>query len=288
MQGLLLRRRQRREHPRGGDPGRAAPTRPKTAREEMLDAVVDVRRRARPRRSSRRAGHRRAELRDAIRTGTLALKMTPGVHAARPTRTRACSSCSTASTHYLPEPDRGRERARSTSTTTRRRSCSSPTRTSRSSALAFKLEDGRYGQLTYCASTRARSTKGDYDRQHAAPSKRHKVGRARAHARRRDGGHRATRRRRHRRALRRRVRLGRHVHRRHGQRRDDLDARARRRSSRSRSRRRTRKRADQLLARRSTASPRKTRPSACTATRSRRRRSSPAWASSTSTSTSSA
>ncbi len=92
---------------------------------------------------------------------------------------------------------------------------------------------------------------------------------------------------RHRRALRRRLRVRRHLHRRRGQRHDDLHAHPRRRSSRWRSRPRTR-RAPPTSPRRSTASPRRTRPSASTATRSPRRPSSRAWASCTSRSTSSA
>ena len=107
-EGLLLRRRQRREHPRGGDPGRparggqdrapgddrrASPSRRRAIAEKFLLEQEPTARGA-PRRHPPR--HPRAQD-DA------------GDHAARPTRTRACSSCSTASTMYLPEPDRGHE-----------------------------------------------------------------------------------------------------------------------------------------------------------------------------------
>ena len=44
------------------------------------------------------------ELRAAIRRATLALKMTPVMCGIGRSRTRACSSCSTASSHYLPNP----------------------------------------------------------------------------------------------------------------------------------------------------------------------------------------
>ena len=112
-EGLLLRRRQRRGHPRGRDPRRLRWKRPRPRAHDMIAAIADVddaiaekflaeqspsRRRA-PRRHPPR--HHRAQD-DA------------GVHAARPTRTRAFSSCSTASYTYLPNPTEvTNERARS-------------------------------------------------------------------------------------------------------------------------------------------------------------------------------
>ena len=52
----------------------------------------------------------RASCKAAIRRATIALKMTPGDRAARPTRTRACSCCSTRVARLPPEPERGRQR----------------------------------------------------------------------------------------------------------------------------------------------------------------------------------
>ena len=89
----------------------------------------------------------------------------------------------------------------------------------------------------------------------------------RADARRRDERHRETTGRRHRRVLRRRLRVGRHVHRRQGQVHDDLDVHPERRHlagdpAQGQGERRPTSR------RRSTSSRRKIRPSACTATKS--------------------
>ena len=114
------------------------------------------------------------------------------------------------------EPDRGRERGARPRATTRRRSCSRSTRTSRSSRSRSSSRTAATASSPTCASTRARSRKGEFIvnmRTQEAPQGRP----PRAHALRRDGGHRRRRRGRHRRAVRHRLHLGRHVHRRHGQ-----------------------------------------------------------------------
>ena len=151
--------------------------------------------------------------------------------------------------------------------------------------LAFKLEDGRYGQLTTCASTRARSPRAATSPTRRT-GKRHKVGRlVRMHSdemeeidERRRG--------RHRRDVRHRLRLGRHVHRRQAQRRDDVDARARA-GHQPHGHAEGQQGSDQHVARRCAASRRKTRPSASAPIPRVARRSSAAWASCTSTCTSS-
>ena len=95
-EGLLLRRRQRREHPRGGRSRPSSRRRPRQRRDEIdrdVAEVDDEHRREVPRRQEPITVD---ELRAAIRRATHRAQDDAGVHAAPPTRTRACSSCSTA------------------------------------------------------------------------------------------------------------------------------------------------------------------------------------------------
>ncbi len=95
--------------------------------------------------------------------------------------------------------------------------------------LAFKLEDGRYGQLTYMRIYQGNDAQGRLHLQLLGGQKKVKVPRlVRMHADEMNDINEAHGRR-HRRAVRRRVRLGRHVHRRQRQLHDDLDVRPGRR-----------------------------------------------------------
>ena len=213
-----------------------------------------------PRRSSRSKVTAGADPQGASARRRIALKLHARCSWARPTRTRACSSCSTASARYLPEP---REVENIGARPRQGRGAGRPRvaiPTTPLVMLAFKLEDGRYGQLTYIRVYQGTLAQGRLHRQRRATARRLKVGRlVRMHSD-DNGRHHRRRRRRHRarcsastatRATRSptaRVNV-----------RDDVDVRARRRSSRVAIKPKDITAPRSTCRRRSTASRRKTR-----------------------------
>ncbi len=199
-----------------------------------------------PRSSSTRSRSSTEELRAAIRRATLALKMTP-VMCGSAFKNKGVQLLLDGVVALPAEPDGGRQRGARSGQQRGRRSSSSPTPTKPFVGLAFKLQQDKYGQLTYFRVYQGSVTAGDTIYQHLEPEPQGARAAHVPHALGRPRGDRDGRSRRHRRVLRRRGELRRNLHRRQGQLHPDVDARARRRSSRSRSRRRTATAETQLL-----------------------------------------
>ncbi len=87
-------------------------------------------------------------IRAAIRQGTLDPQAHAGAHRLG-LQEQGRAAAARRVVHYLPNPTEVTNEALELDKDEAPRSCWRPTSTSRSSALAFKLEDGRYGQLTY-------------------------------------------------------------------------------------------------------------------------------------------
>ena len=152
-EGLLLRRRQRRGHPRGRDPGGSpgrgedrAPRhdrvdrRPRRRHRRQVPGRAGAERRGDPRRHPPR--HDRAE--DDARVHRLRLQ-----EQGRPAHARRRRTCTSPTRRRSPTSPSIRTRRR-------RRSSSSPTRRSRSSVWRSSSRTGATGSSRTCASTRGR------------------------------------------------------------------------------------------------------------------------------------
>ena len=113
----------------------------------------------------------------AIREGTISLQMCP-VFLGTAYKNKGVQKLLDGVVDYLPCPTDVENNAPSSSarTTARRRSMSTPIPAGPFAALAFKLEDGRYGQLTYLRIYRGTLNKGDFI-YNTRNNKRVKVGR---------------------------------------------------------------------------------------------------------------
>ncbi len=100
-----------------------------------------------------------AQIREAVRRGTLALKLTP-VLVGSAYKNKAVQPLLDAVGHYLPSPVEVENVALNLADAEKEvRLTANPT--DPLTALAFKLEDGRYGQLTYVRTYQGRLAKGD-------------------------------------------------------------------------------------------------------------------------------
>ncbi len=161
---------------------------------------------------------------EAIRKGTISLDLTP-VFLGSAYKNKAVQPLLDAVTRYLPSPaevvNEALDISKGEEKVTLNSNLDAPF-----VALAFKLEEGRFGQLTYIRIYQGQLKKGRHDRQRPHRPRRARRP-ARADALRRNGRHPGRRLRRHRRPVRHRLRLGRHVHLREDPLHDDVDARAR-------------------------------------------------------------
>jgi elongation factor G len=126
-------------------------------REEMLDAVSMF---SDELMEAMLEGHpTEAQIREAVRRGTLALKLTP-VLVGSAYKNKAVQPLLDAVGHYLPSPvDVENVALNLTDGEKEVRLTADPA--DPLTALAFKLEDGRYGQLTYVRTYQGRLAKGD-------------------------------------------------------------------------------------------------------------------------------
>ena len=238
-EGVLLRGRERRPtSSRSRSRASSRPTRP-SAREKMLDAVSMFSEELME--AILEGSPTEEQIMSAVREGTLSLELTP-VFMGSAYKNKGVQLLLDAVTHYLPAPNEVEEQGRRSRP---RRGRGRDRRRPRQAARRARLQARRRPLRPADLHPRlpGHDREGRHDRQPAHQEE--AQGRPpRAHARRRDGGHRPLDGRRHRRAVRHRVRLRRHVRGAGLQRRDVEHVRARaghlaRRSSRRTTRLRT-------------------------------------------------
>ena len=140
-------------------PAEYARARPRQRRQEIIERRRRRRRRARREVPRRGADHPTSELRAAIRRATIALKMTP-VMCGSAYKNKGVQLLLDAVRRLPAEPDRGRQRgARPEEQRGEGHPRVDPDKPF--VGLAFKLEDGRYGQLTYMRIYQGKVAKGD-------------------------------------------------------------------------------------------------------------------------------